>query len=70
MEKLKRISSKNGARFIDIVKSDDGSFLLQKFVQKYDSEEERTYEVREFPDPVGRYGDLDAAITEAERLLG
>lgn len=69
MEKLKRISSTCGARFIDVMQAADGSYLLRKFVQKYDSEEERNYEVRELPDPMGRYGDLEAAITEAKRLL-
>ncbi|WP_027330147.1 hypothetical protein [Marinimicrobium agarilyticum] len=69
MEKLKRISSKSGTRFIEIMKTDNGSLLLQKFVQQYDPEEDRIYEIREFPDPEGRYGDLDAAIAEAMRLL-
>lgn len=69
MERLKRIISKSGTRFVDIVKAEDGSYLLRKFVTKYDFEEDRMYEVRELPDPGGRYGDMESAISEAERLL-
>jgi hypothetical protein len=70
MEKMDRIFSGDGARFIDVMQSKDGSYLLRKFVRKYDPDEERTYEVRELPDPAGRYGDVDAAVAEARRLLG
>jgi len=69
MEKLRRISSKSGKRFIDVVKAEDGSYLLQKYVEKYDPEEERTYKVRELPDPVSRFGDVSSAVSEAKRLL-
>ena len=70
MEKLKRISSKNKDQFIDVVQVENGYYLLQKFVQKYDFEEKQNYEVREHPDPSGRFGDLDTAVLEANRLLG
>ena len=69
MARLKRISSKNGSRFIDVVESEDGSYMLQQFINKYDKEEERSYTVREFSGPTGKFGDLDSAIIEAERLM-
>lgn len=69
MKRLERISSRSGTRFIDVVQTEDGSYVLQTFVRKYDSEEEQTYEVRELPDPTGRYAELNAAIIEAKRLL-
>ena len=69
MEKLKRISSKDENQFIDILQAEDGAYILHKYVKKYDSEEECNYEVREFPDPTGRYGELGPAIYEAEKIL-
>jgi len=66
---MKRISSVNKNRFIDVVKLDDGSFVLQKFVEKYDPEEDASYVVRELPDPTGRFGELGLAVDEAERLV-
>ena len=69
MGELKRISSKCGNRFIDVVETEDGSYLLHKFARKYDSEEDKYYEIRELPDPGGRYGKLNAAISEGKRVL-
>ncbi len=70
MEKIERIHSGCGKQIIEVVRDSDGSYLLHKFVRKYDSEEEKTYEVRERPDPTGRFGDLDSAVKEAKYLLG
>lgn len=70
MEKLKRISSANGQRIIEVAQDNDGSYLLHKFVRKYDSEEDKSYEIREYPDPNGRFGDFDSAVKEAKSLLG
>jgi len=70
MEKIERIQSDCGKKIIEVVKDSNGSYLLHKFVRKYDSEEERTYEVREHPDPSGRFGDIESAVQEAKYLLG
>jgi hypothetical protein len=69
MQKPNRIKSKNGKRFIDIVKSTDGYYCLQLFLVKYDEEEGCSYEVRQFPDPSGKYGTIESALEEAERLV-
>jgi len=70
MEKIERIFSGCGKRIIEVVRDSDGSYLLHKFIRKYDSEEEKSYEIREFPDPAGRFGDFDSAVREAKDLLG
>jgi len=69
MTRVERISSKSGQRFIDVMKHEDGSYLLHQFSCKYDSEEEKNYEVRELPDPSGRFGDFSAAVLEAQRIM-
>ena len=69
MKSLTRIYSKSGSEFIDICKCEDGNYRLRKTVKKYDSEEEVYYQVRDFPDPVGIYADLDSATLEARRVL-
>ena len=66
---FKRISSKNKQRSIDIVETSYGGFELVLYIIKYDLEEEKYYEVREFPGPTGNYGDIDSAIAEAKRLI-
>ena len=70
MEKLERIFSDCGKRIIEVARDSDGSYLLLKFVRKYDSEEEKSYEIREYPDPTGRFGDFESAVKEAKDLLG
>lgn len=70
MEIIERIVSSCGKRIIEVVRDSDGTFLLHKFVRKYDSEEEKSYEIRELPDPIGRFGDFDNAVKEAKNLLG
>ncbi len=70
MKKIERISSPCGKKAIEIVKNDNGSYSLLKFVCKYDLEEEVSYEIREYPDPSGMFGDLESAIQEAKYLLG
>lgn len=52
------------------MRDDNGSYLFHKFILKYDPEEEETYEIRELPDPSGRFGGLDSAVKEAKHLLG
>ncbi|WDE11753.1 hypothetical protein [Thalassomonas haliotis] len=69
MAELKRIFSINEKSFINVTESEDGIYELQQFIEKYDSEEEVYYEVRVLPGPTGKYGDLEAAISEAERLM-
>jgi len=69
MKKIERIASSDEKRFVDILQREDGSYSLQRFVQKYDSEEESEYEIRELPDPEGKFADLSTAIDEAKRLL-
>ena len=69
MKKVERIASKDEKNFIHVLEQEDGSFSLQKFVKKYDSEEDSEYEIRVLPDPDGKFADLSTAIAEAERLL-
>jgi hypothetical protein len=69
IEKSERIFSDSGEQVIEVVRDSDGSYVLHKFIRKYDSEEEKFYEVRELPDPTGRYHDVDSAVKEAKRLL-
>ena len=69
MISLKHVLSKSRNRFIDVIKSEDGSYMLQQYVIKYDPEEDLSYKVRELPRPTGKYGDLESAINEAERLM-
>lgn len=70
IEKNERVFSDSGEQIIEIVQDSDGSYMLHKFVCKYDTEEEKFYEVRELPNPTGRYGDFSSAIKEAKRVLG
>ncbi|MEM0515685.1 hypothetical protein WCN91_09735 [Pseudoalteromonas sp. YIC-827] len=70
MVKIKRFSTEDDKVSIEIYLSQEGSFVLQKFVQKYDSEEEVFYEVRVTPDPAGLFGDIDSATQEAKALIG
>lgn len=70
MKKMKRLHSDCGKNIIEIVRDDKGAYLLLKFIRKYDSEEDKSYEVRELPDPSGRYESLESAIEEAKRILG
>jgi len=70
MEKVKRIYSDCDNRIIEIVKDNDGSYLLHEFARKYDAEEEVTYEIRVLSNLGGRYGYLSSAIEEAKRVLG
>ena len=70
MEMLERVFSDSGTQIIEIVRTEDGTYLLQKYVRKYDTEEETFYEIREYPDPSGRFGDLEIALKEAKNILG
>lgn len=67
---VERVFSRSGEKIIEVVQDDDASYVLHKFVRKYDAEEEIFYEVREFPNPAGRYGDFSSAVEEAKRILG
>ena len=69
MKKVKRVLSKSKRRFIDVIQAEEGSYLLHQFVRKYDAEEDKNYEIRELPDPVGKFGELEAAILEAKRIV-
>lgn len=69
MEKVKRVSSTCGKKSIDIMQGTDGIYSLRKYVTKYDSEEEKSYEIRELPDPSGKFSDLYAAVNEAKLAL-
>lgn len=70
IEKNARVLSGSGEQIIEVVRNSDGSFVFHKFVRKYDPEEEKFYEVRELPNPSGRYGDFSSAVKEAKRVLG
>lgn len=70
MTKIKRISAEDNKTSIEIHNRTDGTFILQKYAQKYDSEEDVYYEVRMTPDPVGLFGDFSSATKEAKAILG
>ncbi|MFA5448780.1 MAG: hypothetical protein WC233_10960 [Sphaerochaeta sp.] len=70
IEKNERVFSESGEKIIEVVRDSDGSYILHKFVRKYDSEEEKFYEVRELPNPTGKYGNFSSAVKEAKRVLG
>lgn len=70
MTTVERIESEDGKRVIEVVREDDGVFVLRKRVKKYDCEEERWYEISERPDPSSRFDDREIAIAEAKALLG
>ncbi len=70
MEKVQRIQSDTGKQIIEIMRDSDGSYLLYKILSKYDDEEGKAYEVREHPDPAGRFGEVESAVKEARYLLG
>lgn len=69
MEKVDHIRSDNGEHIIDVIRDADGSYILNRFVCKYDIEEEKTYEVRVRPDPIGKFGDIESAVREAKNIL-
>lgn len=69
METVKRLKSCENRKIIEIVRDNDGTFLLHEYESKYDTEEETTYEVRVHPDPGGRYASIEVAISEANRIL-
>lgn len=70
MEKPELIVSDCGRRMIEVVRDGDGYYCFRQFVHKYDAEEEASYDIRELPDPTGRFGDFETAVKEAERFLG
>lgn len=70
MTNIKRISGEDKKTIIEIHQRTDGMYMLQKYVQKYDSEEEVFYEVRMTPDPAGLFGDIESATKEAKVILG
>lgn len=69
MKTVDRLKSCKSGKIIDVVRDTDGTFLLHEYESKYDAEEETTYEVRVHPDPGGRYGSIEMAIAEANRIL-
>ena len=69
MSALNRIESKDGKRIVEVLRDEDGTFVLRKRVRKYDRDEDRWYEIRERPDPSGRFADREAAVAEANALL-
>tara|TARA_Y100000310_G_scaffold247516_1_gene253118 strand:+ start:1858 stop:2082 length:225 start_codon:yes stop_codon:yes gene_type:complete len=54
---------------IDVVETSDGVFELFLFSKKFDVEENVSYEIRVYPNPAGKFGDLSTAIDEAKRLI-
>ena len=65
-----RVVSSDGNSSIEVVSTDDNNYVLHKYVRRYDPEEEKHYEIRERPDPGGRYDDHALALQEAKRILG
>ena len=69
MKIVERVRSDCGTRIIEVLRDTDGAYLLRKFSRRYDREEEKEYEIRELPDPCGRFGDLSTAIRKAKSLV-
>jgi hypothetical protein len=70
MANVKRISTEDKSTSVEIHQRADGMYTLQKYVQKYDFEEEVFYEVRMTPDPAGLFSDIETATKEAKVILG
>jgi len=69
MKKIKRVTSSDGKKLVDVLQEKDGSYSLQRFTRKYDSEEDCEYEIRELPYPEGKFAGLSTAIDAAKRIL-
>jgi len=69
MIKIKRVSSINEKSHIDIIKTCENSYALQRYESYYDDEEEVEYDSRVYPNPDGIYADIDAVNNEANRLI-
>lgn len=69
-EIIEQIASDDERRFVEILKHEDGSYSLRRFVRRFDPDEDAHYVVRELPDPPSRFADLSSAKTEARRHLG
>ena len=69
MDSVQVLSSNCGRFKIELLRDLDGFYSLQKIIRKYDDEEEKYYEVKELPNPSGKYQDPDVAIAEAKRIL-
>lgn len=69
MEFIEKFSSGSGRFAIHLMRDQQGFYSLQKIVLKYDKEEEQFYEVREKPDPSGKFLDYDTAVKESQRIL-
>lgn len=69
MKKEEKIFSESGRKVIEIVQDRDGSYILHKYLIKYDEEEEKLYEIRELPNPEGKYQSFSSAVKEAKRIL-
>lgn len=70
MRSLSRVTSVDGSRYVDVLECRDGTIVLVKYIVRKDSEEGVEYVVRDLPDASGKFGDLGAALAEAERLVG
>ncbi|KZN68263.1 hypothetical protein N473_07505 [Pseudoalteromonas luteoviolacea CPMOR-1] len=69
MKTVKRISSESEGICIQIKQSADGTYNLEKYLSKYDPEEEVSYEVKVTPNPSGIFDTLESAEEEAKRVL-
>lgn len=69
MTTVERVYSDIQDKRIDVVETSDGVFELFLFSKKFDVEEDVSYEVRVYPNPAGKFGDLSTAIDEAKRLI-
>lgn len=70
MKKVQRVDSSDHRFFMEVIENVDGTFSLQRFARKHDPEEQVDYVIRDLPDPIGRFSNLDAAVNEAQRSLG
>jgi hypothetical protein len=69
MRKIERVASGDGLKFVEVFQLDDQSFVLRRFVRKFDPEEEVHYEIEILPHPASRFADRQTAIDEAQRMI-
>lgn len=68
-EILAQVASIDGREVVNVYCDEAGNFRLQKFATNFDEEEQVKYEIAVNPNPVGIYGSLESAISEAEALV-
>jgi len=69
MKKNERILSTDGHKIIEIVESSDETYILRRYLLKYDAEEDVNYEVQVNMQGNSIFSEKHQAINEAKRLV-